>query len=679
VLAVDLSPESPLYSEGNWREGLSLSATIRDLLLSSASPVTVGVSCYGETKLYATEIPSPLTPSTTSLFSELYLPVGTEIFAPFACLLSRDLEKQLLLLTAAGEGGITVLLRGVLLSEHLTQSEVRVQRGDLLGTLSSEPYSVNYSSGILLPPRLSVQLYVRRDPTHPLPPLFCSVDLFPHWTRLCPSPHALLPSPLSESQSALLSASPLSAHKEALLRRTKFVAAVQEHYFRDPPRMVRGCREFLFDDTGRGYLDMVNNVTVLGHCHPSITTAATSQLRLLNTNSRFLYRELGEFAELIVSTLPPTVSATLNKVLFVNSGSEATDLALRIARTVVTERRRRQERERAQEEGRSPLPPPRGDSLCRDTICLEGGYHGITTASDEVSTTLNDNPTALESRPPWIHLVPMPNKFRGRLQAEGEGKDTVGRYVEAVQQTIHSLTAASTPLSVFIAEPLSGNAGGVELPEGYLKQVYDAVHSAGALCISDEVQVGYGRLGTHFWGFEEHGVVPDLLTMAKAAGNGYPLGFVVTSEEIVKEFGVVGSFFSSAGGGPLSCAIGKTVLETLMKEGLQENARVVGAFLSTALQEIAERHPEHVGCIHGHGLYQGVEIISRQGTTEPGTIKAALLCEYLLRHGGVICHNTGDHSNVLKVKPPLCISLESAEFFVSSLDMALRMLNTARS
>lgn len=434
--------------------------------------------------------------------------------------------------------------------------------------------------------------------------------------------------------------------------------------------MVRGWQEFLYDETGRGYLDMVNNVTVLGHCHPAIASAAYRQLQLLNTNSRFLYRELGELAKMIIDTLPSNTK--LNKVLFVNSGSEATDLALRIARTIVSA-----SRQSHRDQGVSPIHPrPPGDGLHRDTICLEGAYHGITTASDEVSTTLNDNPIALESRPSWIHLVPMPNKYRGKFL----GEDSLERYVRDVEDKISTLSEAGTPVSVFIAEPLSGNAGGVELPSGYLKQVYGAIHETGGLCISDEVQVGYGRLGNTFWGFQEHDVCPDIITMAKAAGNGYPLGFVITTEEIIEKFHLVGSFFSSAGGGPLSCTIGKTVLQTVLEENLPKNASEIGSYLSNSLHELSVAYPNHVGCVHGHGLYQGIEIIERGAAkgnalgAPPGTEKAALLCEYLLELG-VICHNTGDYSNVLKVKPPLCISLASANFFLTALRQALSRLD----
>lgn len=261
----------------------------------------------------------------------------------------------------------------------------------------------------------------------------------------------------------------------------------------------------------------------------------------------------------------------------------------------------------------------------------------------------------------------MPNLFRyTATNGTGQSVEAISSvYVDYVKNKVTHLAARGTPPAAFIAEPLSGNAGGVELLPGYLQGAYSAVRGAGGLCICDEVQVGYGRLGSGFWGFQEHGVVPDIITMAKAAGNGHPLGYVVTSEAIAAEFGAVeGSFFSSAGGGPVSCAVGLAVLETLENEHLQENAHEVGAYLNGKLKDLQRRYPHIVGYIHGHGLYQGVELTV---DGKPGTAQAYAVCERLLELG-VICHNTGDYSNVLKVKPPLCFNKKDADFFVNALE-----------
>ena len=440
---------------------------------------------------------------------------------------------------------------------------------------------------------------------------------------------------LSPDASALVGRSavdvPTDSADELLTRRDAVVARVQEHYYAHPPRIERGWRHHLIDTSGRAYLDMVNNVAVVGHSHPRVTAAASRQLGLLNTNSRFSYDGMVTYAERIVALLPDP----LDTVFFVNSGSEAVDLALRIVRSVT---------------GR------------RDTICLAGGYHGWTTATDEISTSLNDNPSSRETRPPWVHLAPMPNRYRG----DHRGADAADRYADAVRTIVARLPNGP---AAFVAEPLSGNAGGVELPAGYLPQVYESVRGSGGLVVSDEVQVGYGRTGSDFWGFQTHGVVPDVVTMAKAAGNGHPIGFVVTRREIAEQFSSQGSFFSSVGGGPVSSAVGVAVLDSIRDENLQENAHRVGEQLSKRLGALSARHPI-IGCVHGRGLYQGVELVRDPETQEPATAEATAICERLLELG-VIDHATGDHSNVLKVKPPLCITPESADFFVDRLDEVL--------
>jgi 4-aminobutyrate aminotransferase-like enzyme len=212
---------------------------------------------------------------------------------------------------------------------------------------------------------------------------------------------------------------------------------------------------------------------------------------------------------------------------------------------------------------------------------------------------------------------------------------------DLVREKVAELARKGSPPSCFIAEPLSGNAGGVELPYGYLKGVYQVVREAGGLCICDEVQVGYGRTGKHFWCFQGHDVIPDIITMAKAAGNGYPLGFVVTSKAIIDEFGAQeGSFFSSAGGSPVSCVIGSTVLDVIDQDRLQANADEVGKYLNCKLKALQQKYPNIVGYIHGHGLYQGVELIDGFDDKTPATAKAYAICERLLELG-VICHNTG--------------------------------------
>jgi 4-aminobutyrate aminotransferase-like enzyme len=285
-----------------------------------------------------------------------------------------------------------------------------------------------------------------------------------------------------------------------------------------------------------------------------------------------------------------------------------------------------------------------------------------------VSSSIGDNPRALETRPDWVRLVDSPHIYRGTHR----GPDSAPAYLADLDAQLAELDDAGVRPAGFIAEPVFGNAGGVMLPDGYLDGVYSRIRSRGGVCIADEVQVGYGRLGSYFWGSQQQGVVPDIITVAKAMGNGHPLGAVITTRAIADSFAAEGSFFSSAGGSPVSARVGLTVLDIMRDEDLQGNATRVGARLATRLRTLAETHPL-IGAVHGMGLYLGIELVRSRSTLEPATSEAALSCERLLQEG-VIVQPTGDHKNVLKIKPPLCLTIASADRFVEALDLVLATL-----
>jgi 4-aminobutyrate aminotransferase-like enzyme/Ser/Thr protein kinase RdoA (MazF antagonist) len=430
-----------------------------------------------------------------------------------------------------------------------------------------------------------------------------------------------------------LAAAAGAPEEDLLRRRAASFASVQEHYFADPPRIERGWRHHLAATDGRVYLDMVNNVAVLGHSHPRVEAAVSRQLRRLNTNSRFNYASVVEFSERLAGLLP----APLDTVFMVNSGSEAVDLALRLALVATGH---------------------------QDVVAVREAYHGWTYASDAVSTSTADNPNALSTRPPWVHAVDAPNSYRGRYR----GSESV-RYSADAVLAIGELAGRGRPPAAFLAEPFYGNAGGMPLPDGYLAAVYAEVRRHGGLAIADEIQVGYGRLGHWFWGFEQQGVVPDVVTVAKATGNGYPLGAVVTSRAVAERYRDAGYFFSSTGGSPVSCVAGLAVLDVIRDEGLQANAARVGAHLKARLEELAVRHAL-IGAVHGSGLYLGVEFVRDRGTLEPATEETMAICDRMLELG-VIIQPTSDRMCVLKIKPPLCLDVAGADFFADALDRVL--------
>ncbi len=598
---LDLGTLSPSLSEDSW------SAPEAEPLLLSVAAGRTGVAAtrYGEYRLTRTKTRSARVPETFALHVTLDLPVGTIVTAPFAGA-AATLEAR----TRLRGSDITLHLLGL---EPVSDSPADVAAGDVLGKVRE----VADGRGTLI-----VQLC--HEPGL-VPPLFATPAQAAAWAALCPSPSTMLGFDCD---------APKLESAKLLSRRQSHFARPQKNYYAMPPQIERGWKEHLFDVEGRAYLDMVNNVTILGHGHPRLSENVARQWSLLNTNSRFHYASVAEFSERLAGLAPEG----LDTVFLVNSGSEANDLALRLAWAA---------------------------SGAKNMLCLLEAYHGWSVASDAVSTSIADNPQALTTRPPWVHPVVSPNTYRGLFR----GPESTGDYVATVIPALEKLYAAGEGLAGFICECVYGNAGGIPLPPGYLKAVYDMVRARGGICIADEVQVGYGRLGHHFWGFEEQGVVPDIITVAKGMGNGHPLGAVITTRAIADALEKEGYFFSSAGGSPVSSVVGMTVLDVLRDEALQENARIVGDHLKGRLEALCQRFPL-AGAVHGMGLYLGLEFILDRETLAPATQETAAICNRLLELG-VIMQPTGDHLNVLKIKPPLCLSIESADFFA---DMLARVL-----
>lgn len=484
-----------------------------------------------------------------------------------------------------------------------------VARGDLVALAVNDQIP---DSGVC---NLTVQIGVAPD----MPPLGRVRDCAA-WSALCPDPAVLVG----------CSAAPSDA--PALDDRHRHVAAAQRLYYRNPPLMVRARGQWMYDATGRRYLDMVNNVAVVGHSHPRITAAAAEQLAVLNTNSRFLYRAISEYADRIAETLPPQ----LDRVFLVNSGSEALELALQLTRRF-TER--------------------------RDVVALEGAYHGWTTEMFELCTMPADRPNWRHELAPYVHIAQCPDWFRGPYGADRE--PYVTSLFDACQRA-----ATNGGLAGFVHEPISGSRGGIVPPAGYLAEAYALVRTFGGLCVADEVQVGYGRTGKTFWAFEDQQVVPDVVASAKAAGNGHPIGFVACRTDIAEVFATDSTFFSTPAGSPVSCRIGTAVLDIIRDERLQENAHEVGAHLSQRLAELTARHPE-IGAVYGRGLYQGIDLVVGDSSTTPLPASAIeAICERLLDLGCVV-QPTGLLGNVLKIKPPLCLTHSDADRFVDAVDRVL--------
>jgi len=423
--------------------------------------------------------------------------------------------------------------------------------------------------------------------------------------------------------------------EEILQLRERYLGRALSISYREPLKIVRGEGQYLFDEEGRAYLDCVNNVCHIGHCHPRVVDAAAGQMATLNTNTRYLHDHLVEYARRLAETMP----GDLEVCFFVCSGSEANELALRLARSAT---------------GR------------RDVIVVEGAYHGNTTGLIEISPYKFDGPGG-EGRPAHVRVAPMPDGYRGTYRYRAP--ESAARYAAAVADEIAGARADGREIAAFFCESMLGCAGQIVLPDGYLHEAYGHVRKAGGVCVADEVQVGFGRVGSHFWAFETQGVVPDIVTLGKPIGNGHPIGAVVTTRSLAEAAHTGMEYFNTFGGNPVSCAVALAVLDVIEEEGLQARAAEVGAHLKSSLMSLAERRPM-IGDVRGLGLFLGIELVREAESLTPATREAADAVERM-KERGVLLSTDGPLENVIKIKPPLVFSLENADELVAGLDEVL--------
>lgn len=416
------------------------------------------------------------------------------------------------------------------------------------------------------------------------------------------------------------------------MRKRHLAPALKAHYTdsdKGALKLAFAEGQYLYETNGERYLDCVNNVCHVGHCHPRIVQAATTQLGTLNTNSRYLHDNIVRLAAEITATMPDP----LEVAIFVNSGSEANDLALRLARNYT---------------GR------------QDVYCVDGAYHGNSAATLAVSPY---SKYAMVETPVGTVKLICPDQYRLGLTPE----QTTDRCVKEYEAL---LASREQPPAAFIVESMICCGGQVVLPPGYLKQMHSATRAAGALAIADEVQTGFGRVGTHMWAFEAHRATPDIVTVGKPFGNGFPLSAVITTREVAdasKGF----EYFNTFGGNPVACAVGLELLSVLSDEGLPENALHTGTYTRELLSNLALRH-EAIGDVRGMGLLIGIELVKCRATREPDADAAHHVMQWMRVHRNVLVSTDGPHRNVVKIKPPLCFSLADGETLASALDAALQ-------
>ena len=635
VGVLDLSVASPLLDGRDTDDTAAFTRRVWAAMRERGLEVGVGrwlePRAFYLTEAFAGRSGEPRERRTIHLGADLFVEPGVEVHAPLSGTVKsvRDNAARLdygptVIVEHQGPAGPFWTLYG-----HLERASVaglepgtEVRAGHVLGRVGPHPENGDW------PPHLHFQIVTD---------LLGFEGEFPGvalprerevWASLSPDPNLLLrlPDPIRFEE----------PNTQRLLERRREVLgpSLSVSYSR-PIHVVRGRGAHLYDALGRGFLDCVNNVAHVGHEHPTVVRAGRGQMRVLNTNTRYLHERVVEYAERLVALFPDPLSVCW----FVNSGSEANELALRMARAATG---------------------------AAGVVSLEGGYHGNTQGLVDVSHYKFAGPGG-RGAPPWSIAVPMPDDYRGRYRRDDPAR--AARYAAHVKEAFTKLAAEGHGACAFLAESILSCAGQIEPPEGFLAAAYAHARAAGAVCIADEVQTGLGRVGSAMWAYETQGVVPDIVTLGKPIGNGHPLGAVVTTRAIAQAFDNGMEFFSTFGGNPVSAAIGLAVLDVLEEEGLQAHAARVGARLKAGLAAMAGTHAA-VGDVRGRGLFLGVELVRDRSGPTPAPEIARYVVERM-RERGVLLSTDGPDENVLKIKPPMCFSEADAARLVEELDRVL--------
>lgn len=519
-----------------------------------------------------------------------------------------------------GYGGLVVLKHQVknftffTLYGHLSAASVKmytsgdvVEKGEKIGELGSPDENGNCVPHLHFQVTLSLLDYQNYFPGVTY---HSQIEV---WQSICPDPNLLF-------KSEALRDTGETSNAELIKYRKQHLGKSLSLQYNKPIKMVRGAGQFLMDSHGRKYLDTVNNVAHVGHEHYEVVKAGQQQMALINTNSRYLHENISELAREILETLPPELSV----LHFVNSGSEANELAIRMVKAAT------------------------GES---DVIASEVGYHGNSNMCIDISSYKFDGKGG-KGAPEHTHIFPLPDAFRGKYRGTTAG----AAYAEEVKKTIETIHSKGRDVGALILEPIISCGGQIELPEGFLAQSYGYVRAAGGLCISDEVQTGCGRMGSTFWGFQLHGVIPDIVTIGKPLGNGHPVAAVACTQEVAEKFANGMEYFNTFGGNPVSCAIGAEVLKTVKREKLQEKAQEIGTYLKNELKILAHEFPI-IGDVRGQGLFLGIELVDKN--MKPLAAQTDYVANRMKDHSILMSTDGPDH-NVLKIKPPLVFSRENA-------------------
>ena len=453
-------------------------------------------------------------------------------------------------------------------------------------------------------------------------------SLWSVYKELCPDPNLILRL-APESFDCNVNIARLQKQREQLLGPSLSLS------YNKKLNIVRGKGAYLYDHTGREYLDCVNNICHVGHCHPHVLKAMQQQAKILNTNTRYLHQGIVEYSKRLTALFPESLSVAY----FVNSGTEANELALRIARTATG---------------------------VKDTIVLDWGYHGNSSATIEISPYKFKRKGGF-AKPDHVQIADCPAPYRSNHP--GMSETAAIEYAQSVNACIEAIKKRSSHgPAAFIAESISGVGGQIVYPQGYLKMAYSAIRSAGGVCIADEVQCGFGRVGSHFWAYESQDVIPDIVVLGKPIGNGHPLAAVITTKQLASQFDNGMEYFNSFGGNPVSAAVGMAVLDVIENEQLMHNAKHIGDYLLLNFNKLKDKY-KNIGDVRGMGLFLGIELVKDRQSKKPFPELASSIVNEL-RERAVLLSTDGPDENVLKLKPPMVFSIKDADFLLQQLDCA---------
>ncbi len=601
-----------------------------------ATGAVAGIGRHDEPRLiyksddFATQVENGIEYRTVHVGFDVFQPAGAPVFAAFDGVVHSvadnparfDYGPCIILQHATDEGIAFFTLYGHLSRESLEElrAGMAIQCGQRIATIGDYPINGDW------PAHLHFQIITDLLDYNGTFPGVARASDHAMWRSLCPDPNVIVGVPASRFPS------PQDAGEDILRERRLRVGRNLSISYRQPLHIVRGAGQYLFDAEGRRYIDFYNNVPHVGHSHPHVVRAAQKQMAVLNTNTRYLHGELTRYARRLTEHMP----GDLKVCFFVASGSEATELSLRLARTF-TQR--------------------------RDLIVSDGAYHGHTSTLIDISPYKAEGPGGA-GLPDWVHKADVPDVYRGKYRRDVA--DAGVHYAQDVQRIIDGIHTQGRGLCGFIIESVPSVGGQIVLPDGYLPAVYASVRAAGGVCIADEVQTGFGRLGTHFWAFERYGVVPDIVALGKPIGNGFPMGAVITTPAIAAAFDNGMEFFSTFGGSTVACVVGNAVLDVIEREGLQAHALEIGDAFAAKLRALMARHAI-IGDVRGGGLMLGLELVNDRDTLAPAAAQASYIANRMQQRG-VLIGTDGIHHNILKIRGPMCLTHADIDVFVQALD-----------